>query len=114
MSESHSFSGAVRVLEIEHWRDMGYEAMKNRSSHRRCSVKKGVHRNFAIFSEYCEFFKDTYFEEHLRTAVSAVFLSLIVFRFIENQVSYSVRKFAFRTTESCKLIKIHLTMKPSS
>ena len=69
-----------------------------KSSRRRCSVKKGVFKNFAIFTgkhlswslfliklqglrpaillkrdstqvfscEYCEIFKNTYFEEHLR------------------------------------------------
>ena len=35
-----------------------------RSSHRRCSIKKGV------LNEYCEIFINTYFEEHLRMAAS--------------------------------------------
>ena len=74
----------------------------SRSSHRRCSMKTAVLKNFAIFTgkylcwslflitfqalvlqsykkeiptqvfscEYCETFKNTYFEEHLRTAAS--------------------------------------------
>ena len=58
-----------------------------RSSHRRCSTKKAVRKNHAIFTEKylcwcllliklfsCEYFgifKNTYFEEHLRTAASS-------------------------------------------
>ena len=65
-----------------------------KSSHRRRSIKKAVLKCFAIFTgkhlcwsllviklqrltpaqvfpcEYCENFKNTYFEEHLRTAAS--------------------------------------------
>ena len=44
-----------------------------RSSHRRCSVKKGVLRNFAaqVFScEFCEISKDTFFTENLRATAS--------------------------------------------
>ena len=71
-----------------------------RSSHQRCSIKKAVLKNFAIFTgkhlcrslffiklqalqlyqketptqvffcEYCEIFKNTYFEKHLRTTAS--------------------------------------------
>ena len=51
-----------------------------RSSHRRYSIKKGVLKNSAIFTgehlfscEYWEIFKNTYFEEHLRTAASEVY-----------------------------------------
>ena len=61
-----------------------------RSSHRMCSIKKPVLKNFAmsarleslfnkvaglraVFScAYCEFFKNTYFKKHLRTAVSGI------------------------------------------
>ena len=48
---------------------------KCRSSHRRCSIKKLFLKNSNIYrkyfnSEYCEIFKSTYFEEHLRTAAS--------------------------------------------
>ena len=66
---------------------------KNKSSHRRCSIKQGVCNNFAIFTgkrpcwseavglikaglqhvfscEYCQIFKGTYFKEHLWTVVS--------------------------------------------
>ena len=76
-----------------------------RSSHRRCSVKKGalndfryIHRktpvlelentcNFIkketptqVFScEYCEIFKNTYFEERLRTAGSVIVLTKVFF-----------------------------------
>ena len=65
---------------------------KNRSSRLRCSIKKlvslklcNIHRTGMkapvlepLFnSEYCEIFKSTYFEEHLRTAVSEkVFMKL--------------------------------------
>ena len=56
-----------------------------RSSHLRCSVKKGVLRNFAEFTgkylcqrlffnkvavEFCEISKNTFFIEHLRTTAS--------------------------------------------
>ena len=57
---------------------------KNGSSHRRCSVKEGVLRNFAkftgihrkaslaqvFFCEFCEISKNTFLTEHLRTAAS--------------------------------------------
>ena len=61
-----------------------------RSSHRRCSRKK-VFLNISQYSqvifikeetltqvfscEYCEIFKETYFEKHLRTATSRGFTS---------------------------------------
>ena len=61
-----------------------YGAHIARSSHRRCSVKKDVLQNFTnltekplvgVFFPYiCRvegFFKNTYFEEHLRVAASA-------------------------------------------
>ena len=57
--------------------------LKHRSSHRRCSIKKAILKNFAIFTEkktrvlesstqvpsceICEIFKNTYLEEHLQT-----------------------------------------------
>ena len=60
-----------------------------RNTHWRCSIQKAVFKNLAIFigkrlcwslfslklfqynsCEYCEIFKNTYFEEHLRTAAS--------------------------------------------
>ena len=45
---------------------------KNRSSYKRCSIKKL--KNFAIFTgntcEYCKIFKNTYFQEHLSTIAS--------------------------------------------
>ena len=63
---------------------------KVRSCHWRCSIKKFILKNSAIFtgkhffnkdeglqtptqvlfSEYCKIFKSTYLEEHLRTAAS--------------------------------------------
>ena len=57
-----------------------------RSSHRRCSVKNSVLKNFAnftrkhnskqtstqvFFCKFCKNFKNTYFEENLRTAASS-------------------------------------------
>ena len=47
-----------------------YQAGK--SSHRRFSIKNSVFKIFAIFMENTlrEIFKNTYFEEHLRTAAS--------------------------------------------
>ena len=72
----------------------------DRSSQRRCSAKKCVLKNFAIFTgkqlfkdlqfyeketltqvffcEYCKIFKNTYFEEHLRTVASAWSISTIL------------------------------------
>ena len=76
-----------------------------KSSHRRCSIKKAVLKNFAkftgkhlcwnlfkkklqalgpttllkrdsntgVFCEYCQIFKNTYFEEHLPKAASEIF-----------------------------------------
>ena len=72
----------------------------DKSSHRRCSIKNAVLKNFAIFTGQhlcwslffnfikkrlqqrcftvakfcCEIFKNTYFEEHLRTAASELTL----------------------------------------
>ena len=44
---------------------------KSRSSHRRCSLKEGLQRPAEVFScEYCETFKNTYFEKHLWTTAS--------------------------------------------
>ena len=69
-----------------------------RSSHRSCSVKNGVVKNFTKFtgkhlqvcnfikketlpqmfwSEFCEFFKKTFFIEHLRTSASVTSLHYI-------------------------------------
>ena len=70
--------------------------VSDRSSHRRCSIKQGV-KNFDIIAgkhlhcslflifsfifscEYCEIYKSTYFEEHLRTATSDLSLQQEVF-----------------------------------
>ena len=65
-----------------------------RSSHQRCSIKRAVLKNFAMFTgkhlcrspcnflkkrlqgcffcEYCEIFKNTNFEKHLRTTASRI------------------------------------------
>ena len=44
---------------------------KSRSSYRRCSVKEGVQGAAQVFScEYCEIFKNIYFEKHLWTVAS--------------------------------------------
>ena len=41
------------------------------SSHRRCSIKGDLKGPAQVFAcEYCEIFKNTYFEKHLRTAAS--------------------------------------------
>ena len=74
-----------------------------RSSHRICSVKKGILKNFANFTgtnmcwsffliklqaptqvfscEICEIFKNTCFEEHLQTAASKMGRILFLFFF---------------------------------
>ena len=44
---------------------------KSRSSQRSCFVKEGMQRSAQVFrSEYCEIFKNTYFEKRLWTAAS--------------------------------------------
>ena len=81
------------------WKSRGCRLL--RSSHRRCSIKKTVLKNLSIltvleflfikaaglasnfikietrtqlsFCEYCRIFKNTYFEEHLPTAVFGSF-----------------------------------------
>ena len=71
--------------------------LTDESSHRRRSIKKAVLKNFAVFTEntcvgvfssallkrdsntgvlLCEIFKNTYFEEHLRTAASELTLEI--------------------------------------
>ena len=46
-------------------------SQKSRRSHRRCSGKEGLLGPSQVFScEYCEIFKNTYFEKHLWTAAS--------------------------------------------
>ena len=60
---------------------IGNAKYPSRSSHQRCSIKKLFLKNSqylqektsvgVFFCEYCEIFKNTYFEEHLRTALSA-------------------------------------------
>ena len=56
-----------------------------RSSHRRCSLKKAALKNFcniykktpvleSLFCEYCDIFKNTYFEEQSRTTTIECFL----------------------------------------
>ena len=49
-----------------------------------CSIKKAVLTNFAIFTgkhlkpcNYCEIFKNSYFEKHVQTAASGDFLMFL-------------------------------------
>ena len=59
--------------------------IEQRSSHQMCSMKEALINSFAIFTgkhqcgslfliklpcKYCKFFHSTYFEEHLRAAIS--------------------------------------------
>ena len=75
-----------------------------RGSNRTCSAKKGVLRNFTLFTgkrvletpacmyycEYCKIFKNTCFEEHLQMAASVTkasiycFLALYSFKFTKH------------------------------
>ena len=68
----------IKILTKEFW--MSLNQILSRSSHRKCSVKKGVLRNFAniliikkealaqVFSsELCEISKNTFFTEDLST-----------------------------------------------
>ena len=54
-----------------------------RSSHRRCSVKQVVLRNFVKFTgkHLCEISKNTIFIKHLRTTASDISWKLITFSF---------------------------------
>ena len=58
---------------------------KFRSSHQRCSIKKGVLKNFAKFTgthlrqsvlscEFWEIFKNTFFTEHIRETASVNYI----------------------------------------
>ena len=72
---------------------MACNFIKKVQKHQRCPIKRAVLKNFAIFTgkhlcrsrffqketptlvffcEYCEIFKNNYFEKHLRTTVSEV------------------------------------------
>ena len=96
----------------------------NRRSHRRCSVRKRVLRNFAkaqVFScEFCEISKNTLFTEHVRATASLVrkrkiFSHLLKKSLMENLcVIYvikwlcaikNIRKYFIETTLSSKLIR---------
>ena len=76
------------MLPAARKRDCSFETVQElqilRSSHRKCSIKKLflktscnlILKNIptqVFFYEYCEIFKNTYFEEHLRTAASEHF-----------------------------------------
>ena len=102
-----------------------------RSSHQRCSVKKGALKNFAKFTgkhlyqslflkkvagsrpatcEFCEIFKDTFFTEHLWVNASTIFT---IFRVgstlpnvlmkIRSSASHWYRTFEFRIKITYKL-----------
>ena len=93
---------------------------KSRSSHQRCYIKKAVLNSFAIFTgkhlcwslfliklqafrlptqvsfcEYCEIFKNTYFEKHLPMTASvnsraAVFQERLALPFKRNVLTYGI------------------------
>ena len=52
-----------------------FKSCKNRGSHQRCSTKKAVPKDFAIFTE--DTCVGVYFEEHLQTAASARRISFL-------------------------------------
>ena len=83
----------IKKLQCSHWHfhrclysqpwTIYYETLVSRSSYLRCSVKKifQKYRKFyrktqtqVLSCEYCEVFKNTYFEEQLRTAASEYLL----------------------------------------
>ena len=71
--------------------------------HQRCSVKKGVLRNFPKFTgkcEFCEISKSTFFTKHLRTTASRVVSSL---EYLHAKIS---NKRADKTTQRYKSIAI--------
>ena len=85
-------SGCNDVQKI----DVDFCYIRGKSSHRRCSMKKAVLKNFADLKacnfirkrlqhrcwvlqhtcKYCKIFKNTYFEEHLQTVASVILLLL--------------------------------------
>ena len=80
-----------------------------RSSHRRCSIKKGVLKIFAKFtgkhlfqSEFCEIFKNPSFTEH-RQATASEFSLFLPLKSRENLFSLIVL---------CKTFHIYLFMHP--
>ena len=99
-----------------------------RISHQRCSIKKAVFRIFAIFTEkqLClrlrnrcfpvDVFKDTYFEEHLRTAAFAgvgilqrrkhLWIKITVYSWIKRSSSFVTLEIqVFYWVSICKLLK---------
>ena len=101
------WGGRLALLYLFH------PSQKKRSSHRRCSARKGVLKNFAkfigkhlcqsvrglkaatflkktlapVFScEFCEIFKNTFFTKHLRATASRRMTSLV------NHFSHTIRR----------------------
>ena len=97
-----------------------YSTMPNsRSSHRRCSVKKVILKNFANFAgkhfanfagkhlcwslKICKIFKNIYFEEHLQKTVSA-----IQFDNFSHILRFLSRSFSQGKTVKCEKREIYL------
>ena len=104
VSFEHSLPGWLTTTQYK----VTYFRKMYRSSHRKCFVKKVALKNFAYFTgrqlcwslliiklqtlrpstqvlfscEICEIFKETYFEEHLRTTASKRFLLISPFYLI--------------------------------
>ena len=93
-----------------------------RSSHQRCSIKRAVLKNFAMFTgkhlcrspcnflkkrlqgcffcEYCEIFKNTNFEKHLRTTASENTPTVM----LSNEICEILKNTYFWTTETIGLL----------
>ena len=102
----------VRPISCTQYNGVFRTLSNNRSSDQRCSTKEAVLHNYAIFTgkhrswslflireigascEYCEIFKNTYFDQHLRTVTSVIFAfsrqlfsqksSIIIFEMVLN------------------------------
>ena len=55
---------------------------------KRCSVKKGVPKNFAKFTEFSEISKNTFFVEHLWTTASRSYKNVTLRRYRLKQMMY--------------------------
>ena len=96
--------------------ELSIEYLYYGSSHRRCSVKKSCSAGLqlyeketptqVIFCEICEFYKNNYFEEHLRTTASFTNTPICSLKFIfqtSSRVSQNMwRGYYERTQQSLK------------
>ena len=106
-------------------------AEKSRSSHQKASVKKAILKNFSIFlgkhlcwslfsiklwarpppptqllsCEYCEIFKNIYFEEHLRTAGWFWRRNFLMYKLIFKSIVFILPVFINSNNELAKILE---------